>query len=211
MITLAISTSSGQFALAFGKNDKIIFNSESLNLTDNKDIGLLFKEGLKNTGKSIDDIEKIIVDKGPGGTSGVRTGVAFVNSLSYSLGIPVYPVSSLELAGITVWEKHKIPVISTVKSIKNNAFIGCFERYNKFSIFYGKISEILPELTLKFNKIAVVGYHRDLIQELLQSKTVYDTGLKYGNIELLIKKQTLFLDRVLTFPHITIPITEQNI
>ena len=211
MITLGISTSLSQFTLIFGKDNKVIFNSEWIELKDKKEISLLFNEGLKYTNKSISDIKNILVDIGPGGTSSVRTGVAFANSLAYSLKIPVVPVSSLEIAGINIWEDKKIPVINTVKSIKNNAFIGFFQGYNKFSIKYGLIDDILPSLIRDIDKFAIVGYHREIIKEITKNKEIVDTGLLFGNAEILIKKQEMFLERALIYPKISFPITEQNI
>lgn len=211
MITLAISTSSGQFALAFGEDNKIIFNSEWIDVEDERDISVLFTEGLKYIKKPISSIKGIVIDNGPGGTSSVRTGVAFANSLAYSLKIPTYPVSALELAGIDVWESSQIPVISTVKSLKQNAFIGYFNGYNNFSLHYGKIKETLPDLLKDVSELAVVGHHRDEIKELLHGKSVNDTEKKFGNVELLITKQALFLDREIMFPHLVLPVTEQTI
>ncbi len=210
MITLGISTSSGQFSLVLGNKNNIIYNSNKEN-NSTKDISLLLKSGLKHINKSIQEIQNIIINIGPGGTSSVRTGVAFANSLSYSLKIPVHPVSSLELAGIEIWEKNKIPVLSSVKSIKNNAFIGFFKGYNDFLILYGKINEIIPELTKDFEKIAVLGYHRPIIKEILESKSIIDTEQNNGDAEFLIKKQDFFSNRALMYPKFAIPITEQNI
>lgn len=211
MVTLAISTSSGQFALAFGENDKIIFNSDSLEIDHQKDISILFEEGLKYTKKTVDSIKQIVVDNGPGGTSSVRTGVAFANALAYSLKIPICSVSSLELAGIDIWENSQIPVISTVKSIKKNAFIGYFKDYNNFSLHYGKINEILPNLLKDISELAIAGHHRDEIKELLLTKTVNDTGKKFGNVELLLKKKDLFIERKIIFPELVYPVTEKSI
>ncbi len=211
MITLGISTASSRFALVIGQENNILYDSELRTIEDKKDIVSLFLEGLKLSQKKVADIERIIIDKGPGGTSSVRTGLAFANSLAFSLKIPVIPVSSFELAGIAVWEQQQISVISTVKSLKNNAFIGYFKGYNDFSIYFGKIAEIVPDLVKDVENFAVTGFHREIIKELLPDKIVYDSKLNYGNVELLIKKQTLFAGRELLFPKYPIPITERSV
>lgn len=44
---------------------------------------------LKQQGKSLQDIEGIVIYKGPGSFTGLRIGMSVANALSYSLGIPV--------------------------------------------------------------------------------------------------------------------------
>jgi tRNA threonylcarbamoyladenosine biosynthesis protein TsaB len=44
---------------------------------------------LKQQGKSLQDIEGVVVYKGPGSFTGLRIGMSVANALSYSLGIPV--------------------------------------------------------------------------------------------------------------------------
>ena len=162
MLTLGISTSSGQFALVLGEGGKIIYNSKEFEI--NNELDDMLCSALKSCGKEVKDITGIIVDIGPGGTSRVRTGVAFANSLSFSSGIPVYPVSSMELAGVDAGSKYNIPVIATVKSIKGNAYIGLYND-GQVTIIYGPIEEI-PLMTENLNEFAVVGFHREAIINL---------------------------------------------
>lgn len=44
---------------------------------------------LKQQGKSFQDIEGIIIYKGPGSFTGLRIGMSVANALSYGLGIPI--------------------------------------------------------------------------------------------------------------------------
>ena len=168
---------------------------------------------LKSCGKEAKDITGIIVDIGPGGTSRVRTGVAFANSLSYSSGVPVYPVSSMELAGVDAWSKHNLPVIATVKSIKGNAYIGLYNE-GRVTIKYGPIEEI-PLMTDDIDSFAVVGFHRDAIISLpaLKDKTIIDTEMLYGDVSLFIEKEELFIKNRegIKFPYFAQPITENTI
>jgi len=211
MLTLGISTSSGQFALVMGENGTVIFNSEDYQLAENKDVDVLISACLGKTGKSPGDITNILVDIGPGGTSRVRTGIAFANSLSYSLGIPVCPVSSMELAGLDAWENYALPVIATVKSISGNAYIGFYNDHQLKGIRYGTIKEVVPELVSGLDGFAVVGYHREQIISLFPDKKVIDSGCLYGSVRILIEKIDLFKDRALIFPRIALPITEKTI
>ena len=209
MLTLGLSTSSGQFALVLGKNSKILFNSDDLQLSNNKDISVLISKGIELTGISVNDISNIIVDIGPGGTSRVRTGISFANSLAFSLGISVCPVSSLELAGRDAWEIFRLPVVSTVNSINGNAYIGLFNGEELITIEYGVVEDILPRLVIDIDAFVTVGYHRENIKNLIPNKKVFDSGLLFGNAKILVEKDFLFLGRALSFPYFAIPITEK--
>jgi tRNA threonylcarbamoyladenosine biosynthesis protein TsaB len=211
MLTLGISTSSGQFALVFGENNKLLFNSDELQFSANKDITELMLKGLEVTAKSVRDISNIIVDIGPGGTSRVRTGIAFANSLAYSLGISVCPVSSMELAGLDAWAEFSLPVIATVKSIGGNAYIGFFNNGKLVGIEYGNLKNIVTKFTEGTDEIVVVGYHRDQIREMFPELKITDSGKLFGNARILAEKSDLFLDRAVSFPQYATPITEKTL
>jgi tRNA A37 threonylcarbamoyladenosine modification protein TsaB len=207
MITLGISTAAGQFVLLLGNNNTVIFNSTEF--VDTQELDFLLSEGLKKCGKTVSDICEIIVDIGPGGTSSVRTGVAFANALSYSLDIPVCPVTSNELACFDIFLQYKIPVIFTVKSIKNNAYIGFYNGTN-LSLQYGKIEEIVPKLVENISEFVVVGAHRELIINLLglKSKRIVNSEKIFGNAELFIRQRELFSNSGLKFPRFAEAVTE---
>lgn len=209
MLTLGISTSSPKFSLVLGKGTEILYNSDQYEIAEPKEIGLFLEKALEAVGEPISSIKNIIVDNGPGGTSRVRTGVAFANSIAYSLGVPVNTVSSLVVAGMDFWETKQQPVICTVKSLNNNAFIGIYtdKEYKKF---YGKIKEILPRELEGIDQFTVVGFHRDMIKELFPLKDIWDAEKFAGNVETLITKQAYFTRQPLHFPVIANPITEGN-
>jgi tRNA A37 threonylcarbamoyladenosine modification protein TsaB len=211
MLTVGISTSSGQFALVIGENKQVIFNSSEH--SDQKgELDDFLAAGLTYCKRAINEIANIIVDIGPGGTSRVRTGIAFANALAYSLNIDVTPVSSMELAGIDAWEKYGLPVINSVKSIKGNAYIGLYNN-NFTSIKYGNISDIVPVMVNEFDTFVVVGFHREMIINLpsLKNKTIIDSSIPFGNAKFLIEKSDLFVGKKCGFPIYAQPITENTL
>ncbi|MDR1097352.1 MAG: hypothetical protein LBL57_04390 [Tannerella sp.] len=211
MLTLGISTSSGQFAVVLGEDNQLLFDSVDGN--SHSELYGMLSCGLDLCKRKIADIEHIIVDTGPGGTSRVRTGISFANSLSYSLDIPVCPVSSMELAGIDAYEKYKLPVISTVRSIKGNAYIGFFDTDKVVGIEYGKIEDLLPETVKDLSRFSVVGFHREQIINMpcMKDKTVVDSHLFFGNARIFVEKSELFLNRGVKFPVFAQPITEETL
>jgi L-threonylcarbamoyladenylate synthase len=212
MLTVGISTSSGQFALVIGENRQILFNSTE-HLKQEKELDFVLSEGLKHCKRDVKDISDIIVDIGPGGTSRVRTGIAFANSLAYSLGISVSPVSSMELAGIDAGSKYDgLPVISSVKSIKGNAYVGLYNN-GVVDMKFGTIAETVPTLTAEIDKFVVVGFHRESIANLpsLKDKMVIDSAMEYGDAKILIEKSDLFTKNKCDFPAFAQPITEKTL
>lgn len=207
MLTLAISTSSGQFALALGANGTLLYNSKEHNVSEELDTMLSL--GLNHCGKQIKDISSIIVDVGPGGTSRVRTGVAFANSLSYTLGVPIYTASSMELAGLEAQHRWKLPSITTVKSIKGNAYIGLYDG-SLTRLEFGIVEDLIPNMVQHLEEFVVVGYHRAIIQALpLVGKKVIDTERNFGDVSFLIQEEAFFKQKQgLLFPYFAQPIVE---
>lgn len=227
MLTLAVSTSSGQFAMVIGETagsdvsisplsggarGTVLFDS-SEHPEHGNELDDALSAGLKLCRREITEIGRIIVDIGPGGTSRVRTGIAFVNGLAYSLGIPVYTVSSMELAGIDAESKFgRLPVVNSVKSIRGNAYIGLYNQRN-LSINYGTVAEIVPRLVKDIDKFIVVGFHRDAIIHLpaLKNKFIIDSRMSFGNARIIIEKNDLFVTNEHHFPTFAQPITEKTL
>lgn len=52
-------------------------------------IHVKIREMLQNQGKALQDIEGIVVYKGPGSFTGLRIGLTVANTLAYSLQVPI--------------------------------------------------------------------------------------------------------------------------
>jgi len=212
MLTLAISTSSGQFALVIGENNTVLFDS-SEHLEQEKELDDALSIGLNYCKKEVHEIDRIIVDIGPGGTSRVRTGIAFANGLAYSLGLPVCTVTSMELAGIDAGSKFGgLPVINSIKSIKGNAYIGLYNQ-KLVSINYGTVQDIVPQLVKDIDRFTVVGFHREAIIHLpaLKDKVIMDSFMSFGNAGIMIEQSDLFSSNIHHFPTYAQPVTEKTL
>jgi len=211
MLTIGISTSSGQFALVIGENNKVLFDSSEYSVQD-RELDDFLSVGLAHCKRDIREIADIIIDIGPGGTSRVRTGIAFANALAYSLGISVSPVSAMELAGIDAESKYGLPVINSVKSIKGNAYVGLYNQ-RLVSIQYGDIIGIVPLMVNDIDQFVVVGSHREMIIHLpsLKNKIIIDSLMPFGNAKLMIEKSDLFIEKKCGFPIYAQPITEKTL
>ncbi|MDZ7876688.1 MAG: hypothetical protein U5L45_03415 [Saprospiraceae bacterium] len=209
-LILAISTSSTLFEVMIGDNSTVLFNDAYvLSITDKKDISVLVAESLAKMNLTPQDIKSIIVDVGPGGTSLVRTGVAFGNGLAYSLGIPICPVLSVELVGIEVWEKYVLPVVITVKSVKDSAYVALYDGKLK-TVQYGIMTEVVGNLIANCQEFVVAGAHRAQIITAFPDKKIHDSGVLNGSPKYLIEKHDSFKEKYVTFPQFAHPITEQT-
>ncbi|MDT5039005.1 MAG: tRNA threonylcarbamoyladenosine biosynthesis protein TsaB, partial [Micromonosporaceae bacterium] len=105
-LTLAVETSSIEYGVALFTPDALIAH-RTLRRDDPsfRGIGELAAELLTAAGRRIRDVERLAVDLGPGNLSSVRAGVAYVNGLAFSLGIPIFGVSSLDLLAVEASEK----------------------------------------------------------------------------------------------------------
>lgn len=61
----------------------------------------MIAELLEEAGLAPSDLERIVVGKGPGSFTGVRIAAATARGMSAGLGIPVWPISSLEAAAVS--------------------------------------------------------------------------------------------------------------
>ena len=210
-LTLGISTSSAQFEVILGDKSNIVFSSKNDLFVDNtRDIALLVSEGIAKLGATPADIKNITVDIGPGGTSLVRTGVAFANGFAYALKIPVCPVSSVELIGLEASAIASLPVICTVKSIKDTAYVALYSG-KLLKLKYGILKDVVQEMAAELDEFIVAGAHRAQLIELFSDKKIHDSGVQFANAKFLIEKADLFQDRAVTFPLFAHPITEQSI
>jgi len=97
MVTLAINTASRTTQIALLKQDKILREKEWI--SENNESEKLMPEIddlLKNKKIKYDDLEGIIVVKGPGSFTGLRVGVSVANAIAYVQKIPVYGIDSFK-------------------------------------------------------------------------------------------------------------------
>lgn len=96
MKILSIDTSATAASVAIAEPDKLIGEfSINTSLTHSQTLIPMVDELLKNTTLSMNDIDYIAVNAGPGSFTGVRIGVAAVKGLAFSKNIPCVSVSTL--------------------------------------------------------------------------------------------------------------------
>ena len=97
MKILAVDTSATAASVAVAEENKLI-GEFSINtaLTHSQTLMPMVDELLKNTGLSVNDIDAVTVNAGPGSFTGVRIGVAAVKGIAFPKNLPCVSVSTLE-------------------------------------------------------------------------------------------------------------------
>lgn len=108
MNVLAIDTSNQVLGVAVSKNDEIQAEY-TVNIKRNHSIGLMpaIDHVMRETNLTPpDQLERIVVAKGPGSYTGVRIGLSTAKTMAWTLDIPIVAVSSLELLAHNARQQH---------------------------------------------------------------------------------------------------------
>lgn len=98
MHTLAIDTSNQTLGVAILR-DRELVGEIITNIAKNHSVRLMpaIEYLMENVNLSVNQLDKIVVAKGPGSYTGVRIGLTTAKTLAWSLNIPIVGVSSLEV------------------------------------------------------------------------------------------------------------------
>lgn len=97
MTVLAIDTSNDALGIALYQNEQVI--AEYISINKNKHSTRLMPaidQLFENAQVKPQDLDKIVVAKGPGSYTGVRIGLSVAKAMAWSLDIPIVGISSLE-------------------------------------------------------------------------------------------------------------------
>jgi tRNA threonylcarbamoyladenosine biosynthesis protein TsaB len=94
---LAIETASPDISVALHDGERVIA-SVGLSIGSRHAEAILpaVEHLMMQTGRSLNDVTHVGIDRGPGLFTGLRVGLSTARSLSFALGVPVVAVSSLE-------------------------------------------------------------------------------------------------------------------
>ncbi|UFT99835.1 tRNA (adenosine(37)-N6)-threonylcarbamoyltransferase complex dimerization subunit type 1 TsaB [Radiobacillus kanasensis] len=98
MNILAMDTSNQVLGIAIMKDGKVAGEYTS-NVQKNHSVRLMpaINQLMSDTNTKPEDLDRIVVAKGPGSYTGVRIGLTTAKTMGWALGIPVVAISSLEL------------------------------------------------------------------------------------------------------------------
>ena len=129
MKILCIDTSSPLCGVSVLEDNNLIKKLELNNgLTHSESLMPLIKEILEDCKLTLNDINLLVCDIGPGSFTGIRIGIATVKAFSDSLGIPCIGVSSLEVLACNIKENGLI--CSTIDCKNDNCYFALYELNN---------------------------------------------------------------------------------
>ena len=140
----------------------------------------VIEQSLSESKLTLQDINLIVCDKGPGSFTGIRIGVGTVLAFKDSLNIPCVGISSLESLAYNI-DSDGI-ICSLIDAKNNNVYFGVFEKKNNIvtqleELSFKTIKEIIPILK-KYDKINFVGdgsiIHKEYLLSNLNTCTFSD-------------------------------------
>lgn len=184
MISLFIDTSSSYLSIAVIKNNEVIGHIYECMPNKHSIYTISFIDKvIKDSGISIDDIEKIFVVNGPGSFTGLRIGLTVAKVYAYLKNIPICLVSSLKARIFSVDHEN---IMSLIDARNDNYYVGLYDSNNNDLIkegFYNKrdilklIDKYKPKLVsdVDINKddiasvaschdyVKIVDYYKDIV------------------------------------------------
>ena len=98
MKSLVLDTSTNLLYISFIENDKVIYEVKTLGMNNHSDHLIeLIKEGLVKLSLEVKDFDRIIIGVGPGAYTGLRVSMSVAKMFAWTLNIPLYEISSLDL------------------------------------------------------------------------------------------------------------------
>lgn len=129
MRLLGIETATDLVGAAVGDGDDVLAVTWSLGRRRHAEaLGPAVGHVLEAAGVSLDGLEAVAVDVGPGLFTGLRVGVATAQGLAEGLGVRVVAATSLEiLAWAAGSSGHRGPVVAVVDARRGEVFAGRFD------------------------------------------------------------------------------------
>jgi tRNA threonylcarbamoyladenosine biosynthesis protein TsaB len=185
-LVLAIETSSPTYIVAVGDGE----SPDARRSARRHDpgfagLGEMTAQLLATAGVGFTDIGTVAVDVGPGGLSSIRLAVAYANGLAFSLGVKVFPVSSLELMAIAAQREHPGPVLSLKRAQGGNVYAGLFDGDETVELRHGLPDSIVPAMASGLATLRVAGGAGYDLAALLPGTAVVDSGIEDADVTVL--------------------------
>ncbi|MEI9994709.1 MAG: tRNA (adenosine(37)-N6)-threonylcarbamoyltransferase complex dimerization subunit type 1 TsaB [Rhizomicrobium sp.] len=209
-LLLGIETSSSEYAMALGRDGKIIFDSAPL-YRDRaaRDLSLILDRALAELQIQVADIDGIAVNVGPGGLGAIRAGVAFANALSFALGKRMLPMNFFELAGVQAQRQFERPVLTAIPASDGMAYLGLFENGRVQEARFGRFEDLVGQVAAGRGSLAAAGRLRGAVSKMLPDVDVADTQIDSPSPATLIAAAAAALHRPELWVSQVVPLNEE--
>lgn len=185
---LALEASSRTYAVAAGAGERP--RAQRASRRDDPaftGLGDLVAQTLTAGEAGFRDVEAIAVDIGPGGLSSMRAAVAYANGLAFSLGVPLFPVTSLELMALAAGEAHEGPFLCLRRGTGGNTYAGLFAAGELTELRHGPHDSVVPSIAGGLERVCLAGVPAGDVAGLLPGVTVADTGIVDADVAVLYR------------------------
>lgn len=139
-------------------------------------------ETLGGSGWKVADVERIVVNAGPGYLSSVRTGVAYANALGFSLGVPVGSVDALALLAAEAGGSTGLPVLALRHAGAGRVYAGLHAPGREPVRRLGPLADVVAELAAGVPALVVAGSLHGSVAALLPGVEVRDPGVEFSGV-----------------------------
>ena len=174
MIWLGIDTSHTPLAVALVKDDQVLAEyKSSAKITHSIGAMPAIEELMEKADIKPNEIEAIAVAKGPGSYTGVRIGVTIGKTLAWTLKVPIYSVSSLQILAENAPYFPGV-VCAIMDARRGNVFAGIYTNGEVVKEAHMSLEDLLNTLVSLEQPVLFVGMdvtiHWDHIKEVLGDK-----------------------------------------
>ncbi len=196
---LALETSSNICGISLVERNNILnIIDEPCHREHNERLPVLIESMFKNYNVSLDDIDAIAVNIGPGSFTGLRIGLGFAKGIAYSKNLPIIPVPSLLALAFSL--KEYLPKNGILLSHANKVFYQEFEWENNLPKVVnrpriGMIDEFVKQLDNGFQSNST-----KIIKNNLKIREAYPSASSVGLLA------SLFFDEwIISEPYDLVP------
>lgn len=182
MKLLSIDTSSNICGVSILENTNLICTLDNnTGKTHSENLMPMIKEILNKTNLTLEDIDLIVYDKGPGSFTGLRIGIATVKAFGDSMNLKCIGISSLEALAYNV--KTEGLICSIIDCKNNNCYFSLYELKNNI------YKELIPPTVESFdNTIKILNKFTNL------PITFVGSGVNIFNFQNIFQKAILSTD-----------------
>lgn len=181
MIWLGIDTSNTPLSVAIVKDDKVLIAyQDSFAVTHSVAAMPTVVRLLEEAKLAPSDLDAIAVAQGPGSYTGIRIGMTLAKTLAWSLKIPVYPVSSLEvLAAPGKWFSGL--TVSVMDARRNHVFAGVYRDQQLLMEKHVEFNELVTELKSYGLPVLWVGLDTQIYKEQIEAANLSSTFASFDD------------------------------
>lgn len=161
MLILGIDTSGKMASVSLMQDDVLLAeNSVYTTLTHSQIIMPMCKKLLESVGKTLQDVNRIVVSCGPGSYTGLRIGISGVKAMCFALNIGCNGISTLESLAYNVFGFDGV-ICSIMKARLDLVYCGLFQSDMKSITRYS--DDCILEKSMLFEKLSNIDKNIILI------------------------------------------------